>query len=308
MFPLTLPSPQRGEGKGEGERKLAATIGVFDGVHRGHQKILKKLIKEAARQNAKSLVITFHPHPREVLNPESKTPLLTSLEHRLRLIGDMGVEYFYVIKFTKSLSRVKANDFIKKILIHKLDIKTLVVGENFLFGYKGRGNFALLKKMSKRYNLRLFGVKPMKMKTTYISSTRVRSAIEKGDLKQASLMLARPVIVFGTVIKGKKIGRRLGFPTANINPHHEAIPPSGVYAVNVRLHKRLYKGILNIGTRPTFGKDREPTIELHILNFKKDIYGKDIEIIFKRKIRNERRFSSAEALQRQINKDILRAK
>ncbi len=289
-------------------RGAHATIGIFDGVHRGHQRILKKLVSEARRLKTKALVITFFPHPRKVLNPGAKVPLLISLEHRLRLIEERGVDFFLVIKFTKAFSRIRAADFIKGVLIDKLDIKTLVVGENFLFGHKGGGDFPALKRLSRRCGFRLIGVGPVRMKSKYISSTRIRCAIEKGDLKNASLMLARPVTVLGTVVKGQQLGRRLGFPTANIDPHHEAIPPSGVYAVDVRLRKKNYKGILNIGTRPTFRKDREPTIELHIFNFKKDIYKKDVEIIFKRKIRDERRFSSAEALRKQIKNDIRRAR
>lgn len=288
-------------------RKAAASIGIFDGVHRAHQKVLKKLVKEAAKQNTKSLVVTFYPHPRQVLNPGSKIPLLISLEHRLKLIDDMGVDFLLVVKFTKSLSHMKADDFIERVLMHKLDIKALVVGKNFLFGFKKEGDFLLLKRMSKKYGFRLYGIKPVKMKASYISSTRIRKEIEEGNLKNASLMMGRPVTVLGSVIKGRSVGRRIGFPTANINPHHEAIPPSGVYAVDVMVQKKLFKGVLNIGTRPTFGKDKESAIELHILNFKKDIYGKDVEIIFKRKIRDEKKFPSIEALRRQIEKDISRA-
>ena len=287
-------------------RNTIATIGVFDGVHRGHQKILKKLVKEAKRQNKKSLVVTFYPHAREVLVPTSRIPLLTSLEHRLKLIKELGVDFFLVIKFTKSFSRIKADDFIKEVLIDSLDVKDLVVGKRFLFGYKKEGNFACLKKMTKEYGFRLLGVKPMKTKGLTVSSTRIRHSIQKGDLKNASLMLGRPVTVLGTVVKGRSLGKKIGFPTANINPHHEAIPPSGVYVVDVRIHNAFYKAVLNIGTRPTFSKDKEPTIELHILNFKKDIYGKDVEIIFKRKIRNEKKFASIEALRIEIHRNILR--
>lgn len=289
-------------------KRSTATIGIFDGVHRGHQKILEKLVREARKLKTKSLVITFYPHPRKLLNPQSKVPLLISLEHRLKLMEEEGVDFFLVIKFTQAFSRIKADDFIKEILVNKLGIKTLVVGENFLFGYRGKGNFSLLRSLSKKYGFRLLGVKPVKMKSKYVSSTRIRRAIEKGDLKNASLMLGRPVTVLGTVVKGRKFGRHLGFPTANIDPHHEAIPPGGVYAVDVQLGEKNYKGILNIGTRPTFRKDKDPTIELHIFNFKKDIYKKDVEIIFKKKIRDERKFSSVEALRKQIHKDTLRAR
>jgi riboflavin kinase/FMN adenylyltransferase len=287
-------------------QRAAATIGIFDGVHRGHQRILRRLIREAKRLKRKSLVVTFYPHPRKVLNPGLKTPLLISLEHRLRLIEDMGVDFLLIIKFTKRFSQVKAEDFMDKVLIQELNIKALVVGENFLFGNREKGSLSLLKRMSRRHGFHLTSVRPVKMKKDFISSTRIRHAIERGDLKNASLMLGRPVTILGTVIRGKRVGRKLGFPTANIDPHHEAIPPKGVYNVDVRVQKKIYKkAVLNIGTRPTFGKAKEPTIELHILDFKRDIYKKDVEIIFKRRIREEKRFSSVEALREQIQRDIL---
>lgn len=289
-------------------KKIAATIGIFDGVHRGHRKIFRRLVKEAKKKNAKTLALTFYPHPRKILNHASNVPLLTSLEHRLKLIKDGGVDYVRVIKFTKSLSSLKPDRFIKDVLINRFNVKVLVVGKNFLFGHSKRGDFKLLKKMSGKYGFQLFGVKTAKIKNIPISSTKIRDAIEKGDLKLASLMLGRPVAVFGTVVKGRRVGRKLGFPTANIDPHHEAIPPSGVYAVDLKINKRFYSGILNIGFRPTFGRYIEPTIELHIFDFKKNIYRKDIEIIFKRKIRNEKKFLSAEALRKQIQKDILRSR
>ena len=293
--------------------KFAASIGIFDGVHRGHQKILKKLYKEASRNNAKSLLITFDPHPRNIL--KSKIPLLISLSHRLTLIKDFGIDFLKVIRFTRKFSRLSGDEFITKILMRKFKIDILVLGENFSFGHKGRGAAALLK----RYGFKVFEVKALKSKGRSISSTRIRQKIEKGDLRNASLMLGRPVTVFGTVVKGRRVGRRLGFPTANIDPHHEAIPPSGVYSVDAKISNRIHKGILNIGTRPTFGlprtrakrvvrgKNIDPTIELHVFNFKKTIYRKDVEIIFKRKIRNERRFKSVEALRKQIQEDIRKA-
>jgi len=289
-------------------RNAAVAIGIFDSVHRGHQKILKKLVREAAREKKKSLVITFHPHPRKILDPRAKVPFITSLEHRLRLIEELGVDFFLVIKFTKALSRMLPDDFIDGILVRALNVRVLIVGDNFLFGSKEKGNLALLRKASKDYGFKLFAVKPVKIKNKIVSSTRIRSAIEKGDLKNASSMLGRPVTVLGTVVKGRRVGRKFGFPTANIDPHHEAIPPKGVYAVDVRLENKTYKAVLNIGRRPTFGVNIDPTIELHILNFKRDIYKKDVEVIFKKKMRNERRFSSIESLQKQIKIDIQRAR
>ena len=289
-------------------RKLAATIGIFDGVHCGHQKILKKLVSDSRRLKIKSLVVTFSPHPRKILNPGSMIPFLTSLEHRSKLIEDLGVDFFHMIRFTKPLSLMEPGEFVKKVLIDKFNIKMLVVGQDFLLGNKRRGDFSLLKSLSKRYNFRLVGVRPVRIKGRVVSSTRIRKSIEKGDLKNASLLLGRSVSILGTVVKGKAIGRKIGFPTANINPHHEAIPPSGVYAVDTRMNKKIYKAVLNIGIRPTLGKDKEPTVEIHILQFKKNIYGKDIEIIFKGKIRDEKKFPSLEKLRMQIKKDILNAK
>jgi len=282
--------------------KSAAAIGIFDGVHRGHQKILKKLAKEASRNNTKSLLITFDPHPRNIL--KSKIPLLISLKHRLTLIKDFGIDSLRVIRFTRKLSRLSGEEFITKILMCRFKIDIFVLGENFRFGHKGRGTAELLKK----YGFKVFEIKTLKSKGRSISSTRIRQKIERGDLRNASLMLGRPVTVLGTVVKGRRVGRRLGFPTANIDPHHEAIPPSGVYSVDAKISSRIYKAILNIGTRPTFGKNIDPTIELHIFNFKKSIYNKDVEIIFKRKIRDERRFKSVEALRKQIQSDIYKAK
>jgi len=286
----------------------AITVGVFDSVHLGHQRILKRLVEEANRRGLKSLVITFHPHPREVLNPEIKIPFITSLEHRLRLIRSYGVDDVAVIKFTRTFSKISPDDFIKNTLIKKFNAKVFIAGENFLFGRNKSGRMSFLKRANRFSEIEFVAIKPAWFKKDIISSTRIRRAIEKGRLAEASSMLGRPVSILGTVVKGRRIGRDIGFPTANINPHHEAIPPSGVYIVNAKINGKLYKGLLNIGRRPTFGKGLELAIELHILNFKKDIYGKDVEIIFKRKLREEKKFPSIEALQKQIQKDIQKVK
>ncbi|MFH1479069.1 MAG: bifunctional riboflavin kinase/FAD synthetase [Candidatus Omnitrophota bacterium] len=289
-------------------KSACVSIGIFDGVHRGHQKILKKLVNVSKSLDAVSVAVTFDPHPRKVLNPASNVPFLTSFEHRLRLIKELGIGQILVVKFTKSLSRMDADGFIKKVLMRRFDIKAIVVGKDFLFGSKKKGDFLLLKRLSKIYRFRLFGIKSVRSNKEYVSSTRIRSLVESGDLREASKLLGRRVTVLGTVVKGRKIGRVLGFPTANIDPHHEAIPPSGVYAVSIFLNNRDHRGVLNIGRRPTFLKNSEPTIELHILDFKKNIYNRDIEIAFIKKIRDEIRFDSAEKLKKRILVDIKRVR
>jgi riboflavin kinase/FMN adenylyltransferase len=274
----------------------AVTIGIFDGVHKGHQAILKKLLKEACRKHLKSVIITFDPHPVEVLNPGTKIPFLMSLAHRIRLIKKIGVDYCLIERFTKKLSRLSPEKFIKNMLIDKLNLKVIVTGENFLFGFKEKGDAKLLKRLSKIYNFKLYSIPPLKINRDFVSSTRIRKIIERGELRIASKLLGRPVTILGTVVKGKRLGRVIGFPTANIDPHHESIPPSGVYSVNIMLDEKLYSGILNISVHQI--------IEAYIFNFNKDIYGKDIEVIFKQKIRDEKKFKSLEALQRQIQLDI----
>jgi riboflavin kinase/FMN adenylyltransferase len=245
------------------------------------------------------VVITFDPHPVRILSPGAKIPFLMSLEHRIRLIKKMGADYCLVMRFTKEFSKLSPEDFIKRVLINKLNLKALVTGGNFLFGFKEKGDIALLKKLSRVYGFKFYSVPPLKIDGAFISSTNIRRLIEKGDLKSASKMLGRPVTILGTVVKGKRLGRKIGFPTANIDPHHESIPPSGVYRVNVALGKKLYRGILNISGRKI--------IEVHIFNFKRDIYKRDIEVIFKQKIRDEKKFNSLEGLKKQIQLDILQA-
>jgi len=273
------------------------TIGIFDGVHKGHQAILKKVIRRAKIARLKSVVVTFNPHPVKVLSPGAKIPLLMSLGHRIRLIKKMGVDECLVMRFTKGFSRLSPEDFIKNVLVDKFNLKALVTGGNFLFGFEEKGGVALLRKLSRAYDFKFYSVPPLKMDGNFISSTRIRRLIEEGDLKLASKMLGRPVTILGTVVKGRRFGRKIGFPTANINPHHESIPPGGVYGVDAVLGEKKYRGILNISGRKI--------IEVHIFNFKKDIYGKDIEIIFRQKIRDEKKFKSPEALKKQIQLDIL---
>lgn len=282
-------------------------VGIFDGVHVGHMRIIKSLVRRAKALRKKSVVLTFFPHPFSILYPKKTIPLLSSLDHRLRLLKSLGVDIIVLIRFNKGFANMRPETFVSRVLMDKLNMKEMLVGEDFIFGRRGGGDTASLKRLAKKHGFKFRKITLLKIKGKAVSSTYIRALILKGKLKKASHLLGRPVSILGTVKQGTKIGRMLGFPTANIDPHHEAIPPSGVYAVRVTLDKSTYKGIVNIGFRPTFHPPHyapEPTIEVHIMNFKKDIYGRDLEIIFTKRIRPEKRFKDRESLKRRITLDV----
>ena len=289
-------------------KKPAVALGVFDGVHRAHRSILKATAKEARRTKGTSVVLTFWPHPQ---NEET----LYSLEHRLRLISEIGIDACIVVRFNKFFAKQSAEDFIKDILVNKLGANSIYVGSNFRFGRNAEGDCKMLKRFSRIYNYRLktFGI--IKIDNQPISSTYIRRLIAQGHLANAQKLLARPVSVLGTVIKGTAWGRRLGFPTANINPHHEVIPPTGVYAARIFYRNKKLKGVTYIGNKPAFlrkneggGNKKIENIEVYIFNFKKDIYGENLEVQFIKKIRERKRFAALKPLVKQIKKDITLAK
>jgi riboflavin kinase/FMN adenylyltransferase len=293
-----------------GRRVIA--IGVFDGVHLGHKKIFKKALDIARRRRAKAAVVTFNPHPASVISPKAAPMSLISVEHRLRLIRQSGIGSITVFDFTKEFSKIEPERFIKDVLIERLKAGCVVVGEDFRFGRSGQGNSAFLKRFGRPLGLDVKIVRPLKYKGRAVSSSLIRQAILSGRLDFAKRLLGRPPGILGTVVKGNSRGRTLGFPTANINPHHEVVPPSGVYAVKVRIGDRQYRGVLNIGSRPTFygpaKQDREPTIEVHIFDFSGRIYGEVAEVLFVRRLRPEKRFLNKTALTAQIKKDIDQAR
>ena len=278
-------------------------LGVFDGVHAGHVNILKDAVKKARRIKGTSIVLTFSPHPQ-------KEESLYSLEHRLKLIGGLGTDVCIVINFNRNFSRIKANDFIKNILIKKIRAHYIYIGKNFRFGRRAEGNFETLREFVRdyHYKLKLFAV--IKRRNKPISSTNIRVLIKSGELRAAADLLSRPVSILGTVIRGNFLARSLGFPTANINPHHEVLPPAGVYAVRIIFNKKKLNGICYIGSRPTIkeqkikGKKSPKHIEVHIFDFNKNIYGKYLEIQFIKRIRDEKKFPSRLALTQRVKKDI----
>jgi len=294
----------------KGIGKSVVTIGVFDGIHVGHQLVIKKVIQRARKLKAKAVVLTFDPHPLKTLYPKKSPPRIMSLPHKLRVLEELGVDVCVVVKFNKRFASLRPESFVKKILVEKLQVLEILVADNFMFGKNKKGRLNTLRGLGKKYNFLVKHLKPKKISERIVSSSLIRSLISKNQLSLARKLLGRPVSILGTVIRGDARGRIIGYPTANIDPHHEVIPGGGVYAVNIRLQNRSFNGILNIGRCPTFKGEEgvEPTIEAHIFNFGNTIYGKELEILFIKKIRDEKRFRSKEELTRQIKKDENRAK
>ena len=290
-----------GLGRSGRYRNPVVILGVFDGVHIAHKRILTEAVKQARAIKGTSVVVTFWPHPQ-------REESLYSLEHRLKLIADLGIDVCIVIKFNRKFYRIPARGFIRNVLIKRIGAKYIYVGKNFRFGKGARGDYRLLERLSHIHNFKLKVFDVIKINHQPVSSTFIRSLIKKGEIKKAKKLLGRPVSILGTVTKGASLARRLGFPTANIDPHHEVLASSGVYAVEAIFNKRKFPGVCSIGSKPTFSVKGIQHIEVHIFNFKRNIYGRHLEIQFMRKIRNQKKFSSHLALAKQIKKDIILAK
>ena len=281
------------------------TLGVFDGVHLGHQKVIEKIVTTAKKKNGKSVVLTFDRHPRSFLL-EKPQSCITSLEHRLVLFERLGVDITVVLEFNKEIAETSAEDFVVKIIHDWLGAKMVVLGFNCSFGKDRRGNASMVRNFAQEYDFETTSSGSVEFEGETISSTTIRENILQGNLQKAKGMLGRCVSVFGTVIKGSGRGRDLGFPTANLNLHHEIKPPSGVYATRVLLNGKEYSAITNIGVRPTFEKDAQkdgPIVEVHIIDFNGPIYGQDLEVQFLSKIREETKFGNVDELKHQLELD-----
>ena len=277
-------------------------IGVFDGLHQGHRYLIHKAVATAQKLKVKSVCVTFHPHPQG-------QPYLISLKHRLKLIAGLGIDYCVVIPFNKKFAHRKPESFVEDILVKLFHPVYIFIGKHFRFGYKAGGDVRLLASVGHQYGFKVSPVQELTICGRKASSQRIRMLISSGRLLQAEKILGRRVSVLGTVIKGSHRGRVLGYPTANINPHHEVLPKEGIYAVMVVYKSKEYKGLCYIGRRPTFSVSEEAkTIEAHLFDFNKNIYGQDLEIQFIHKIRSERKFSSSISLISQIKKDQLVAR
>jgi len=283
-------------------KNTVLAIGIFDGVHIGHRRIISAAIREAKKKRAESVIVTFDPHPLKVLRPHISVPSIMSASHRLSLICALGADRCCVLKFDRKFSTLSPRDFAGKVIAAGFKASKVFIGSNFVFGKDNAGNAAALKELGREFGFDVKVVPMVRAGRETVSSTAIRRYIINGKLNEAARMLGRPVSVYGTVVSGKKRGRLLGYPTANIDPHHEAIPPAGVYAVRVRRGRRRYGGALFIGRPSTFG-ETEPVIEVHIFDFHEFIYHADIEVEFVSRMRCVRKFRDHGALIAQIKRD-----
>ncbi len=291
--------------KAGAQRRTAVAIGVFDGVHRGHQKILRRLVRDARQRGWRSAVVTFACHPSCVVNPSQGVPHLTSLSHKLNFLSRAGVDLCYVIDFNKHFARMRAESFVRRILVGKIGAAAIYVGEDFVFGCHREGDKGSLAAWSQKYGFSLFVLPHLKIAGRIVSSTLIRSLVRRGRLKAARRLLGRAVSVQGQVVHGEGRGHRLGYPTANIRPHHEVIAPDGVYAARVAIGRRVLPAAAYIGVKPTFHpRDSIRSVEVFIFGIHRRLYGRLIEIQFLRRLRADKKFSSRAALVAQIQKDI----
>ena len=280
------------------------TIGIFDGVHIGHKKILKSIVDKAVEIGGESVVVTFWPHPRIVLVNDTSLKLLNTIEEKIKLIEASGVNHLIIIPFTKEFSAMSAHEFSKEYLSEKIGTKQLFIGYDHRFGRNKEGGFDYLKANSFLYGFEVQEILRQDIDNLAVSSTRIRESIESGDVELANELLGHSYSLEGKVVKGRQLGRQLGFPTANISivSENKILPKYGVYAVQLEFEAKHYFGMLNIGIKPTFG-DLAPTIEVNIFDFQEDIYNKELCVLFVKRIRAEQKFASIDDLKEQLKLD-----
>jgi riboflavin kinase/FMN adenylyltransferase len=283
------------------------TLGNFDGVHRGHQEILRRLVATAQAVSGTAVALTFHPHPLAVLAPERAPQLITDWRERIERIAGMGVDAIIVQRFTHTFSEVAAEDFVHRFLVKRLAIRAMVVGHRVSFGHRRLGGAETLRALGAQCGFAVEVVGPVEVDGMLVSSSAVRRAIAEGELDRAGALLGRPASVCGRVVHGHHRGRALGFPTANLRVGGLILPPDGVYAVRVRIGRAPHDGIANLGFNPTFQVD-ERSLEVHLFDMDADLYGQRLEISFVRKLRGEVKFPNPQALAQQIARDVMAAR
>jgi riboflavin kinase / FMN adenylyltransferase len=289
-------------------RKVCLAIGFFDGVHLGHQQIIRQTISDARQHEALTLILTFDRHPNTVIAPDRTPPLIYPLDQKLRVIESLEVDATLVLHFNKPLSERSGDEFIRTLAAEAGPIRSICVGANFVFGHKRSGNVELLRRLGAELNFAVHGHAAVSLDGKAVSSTRIRQAIGAGHLDAASQMLGRPYSLVGQVMLGDQLGRKLGFPTANLDVNGLVLPPSGVYAAQARSTGGLHRAVVNIGFRPTL-KPAQPQlrVEAHLLGFSGDLYGTRLELLLVEKLRDEKKFPSVAELRDQIARDIAEA-
>ncbi len=283
-------------------------LGNFDGVHRGHQKILDRLRRTATEHGATSVVMTFDPHPPRVVRPDKAPPLLMTKAQKLEAIAAAGVQGAAIVRFTHELSRWEPERFVQSVLVDWLRVSEVWVGANFLFGRERAGNFTLLRALGAQYGFKAEKIDPVRYKDFVVSSTRIRRLVSEARVDEAGALLGHQYAIDGIVVDGARRGRTIGFPTANLQTDNELLPPHGVYATTATLDGVIYSSVTNIGVRPTVDQSGRVTIETHIFGLEREIYGQTVRLSFVLRLRDERAFDSVDALRAQIATDCDRAR
>lgn len=290
-------------------KNVVLAIGVFDGLHKGHQALIANAIKRAKAIGGQAVIMTFAPHPVHVLHPHVHLPYIISIPLRLQFIAGLGAAGCIVIKFTKRFSKLSPQSFIKKYLVNSIDLKEIFVGDDFRFGQNRDGSLDFFKEAGRKHGFRVNVLDQIKGRGRKISSTLIRQLVAEGKLSDVRRYLNRPVTISGVVVKGEGRGKKLGFPTINIDYNDVVLPPTGVYAVYVNIGLEKYPAMANLGVKPSFtDKNKKINLEAHIFNFTKSLYGKFVTVEFMKRIRNEQKFLSKEKFIEQLKKDEKRAR
>ncbi|HIM52318.1 MAG: riboflavin biosynthesis protein RibF [Candidatus Neomarinimicrobiota bacterium] len=277
-------------------------LGNFDGVHRGHAKIIELVRRRADERGVTAVALTFDPHPSRIVRPDKAPPLLMTGAQKLAALGDAGMAGIAVVRFTQALSRWEPEAFVRAVLVEWLRVSEVWVGANFLFGHDRAGNFSVLRSLGARYGFRAEKIDPVRYREFVVSSTRVRRLVAEGRVDEAGALLGHHYMLEGTVTRGAGRGRQLGFPTANLSTDNELFPPNGVYATAVLMDGEIHASVTNVGVRPTFGASG-PVVESHIFDVDRDLYGCRIRVAFVQRLRDELAFSDGDALRVQIARD-----
>jgi len=283
-------------------------LGNFDGLHRGHRKILDRMRRVADERGATSVIMTFDPHPPRVVRPDKAPPLLMTKAQKLEAIAEAGVQGAAIVRFTPDLSNWEPETFVRTVLVDWLRVAEVWVGANFLFGHDRSGNFSMLRVLGARYGFKAEKIDPVRYKEFVVSSTRIRRLVSEGRVDEAGALLGHQYFLDGTVVRGDERGRTIGFPTANLCTENELLPPHGVYATTARIGDIVHSSVTNIGTRPTVDASGRTVIETHIFNLDRDLYRQSIRVGFVQRLRDERRFESLDLLRAQIEADCQRAR